>query len=95
MVSLQIKGLYAVSCPILDPKNHALAALTVPYAERLDQHSRKTVIEIEAAVGRAADVLSSRMGWREADALHPVAGFTKSSTFSEKKRTRARQTASR
>ncbi len=65
IVSLQIKGLHAVGYPILDTTNRAIAALTVPYAERLDQDSRKTVSDVETALGRAANVLSRRMGWRE------------------------------
>jgi DNA-binding IclR family transcriptional regulator len=76
MVSLQIKGLYAVSYPVLDTQNRALAALTVPYAERLDQHSRKTVPEIEVALGRAARALSERMGWRDRAASDPASGIT-------------------
>ena len=37
--SVQVRGLYAVSFPILDTQGHAIAALTVPYAERLDRSS--------------------------------------------------------
>jgi DNA-binding IclR family transcriptional regulator len=65
MISLQIKGLYAVSYPIFDTRNRALAALTVPYADRLDQSSRTTVLDVEVALGKAARALSERMGWRE------------------------------
>jgi len=65
MISLQIKGLYAVSYPIFDTRKRALAALTVPYAERLDQSSRTTVLDVEVALGKAAQALSERMGWRE------------------------------
>jgi DNA-binding IclR family transcriptional regulator len=74
MLSLQIKGLYAVSCPVLDTQNRALAALTVPYAERLDQRSRKSVPEIEVAVGEAARTLSERMGWRDREASNLASG---------------------
>ena len=41
--SVQVRGLYAVSAPILDSRGHAIAALTVPYAERIDQVNRKPV----------------------------------------------------
>lgn len=75
MVSLQIKGLYAISYPILDTQNRALAALTVPYAERLDQRSRKTVPEIEVTLGGAARTLSERMGWRGRDASDLTSGI--------------------
>jgi DNA-binding IclR family transcriptional regulator len=94
MVSLQIKGLYAVSYPILDTQSHALAALTVPYAERLDQR-RRTVPEIEAALGRAAETLSGRMGWRGGDAQHFDAGSADRPAAPARKPTPPRQTASR
>jgi DNA-binding IclR family transcriptional regulator len=67
IVSLQIKGLHAVGYPILDTQNRAIAALTVPYAERLDQSNKKTVSDVEAVLGKAARALSERMGWRNGD----------------------------
>lgn len=80
MISLQIKGLYAVSYPILDTRNRALAALTVPYAERLDQSSRTTVLDVEVALGKAARALSERMGWREGN-RHDLTSVTDVSTI--------------
>jgi DNA-binding IclR family transcriptional regulator len=65
IVSLQIKGLHAVGYPIFDTQHRAIAALTVPYAERLDLNNRKTVSDVEVALGRAARTLSERMGWRD------------------------------
>jgi DNA-binding IclR family transcriptional regulator len=59
--SAQVRGLYAVSFPILDSQRHAMAALTVPNAERLDQTRRKSIAEIEAALGAAARTLSVRI----------------------------------
>ncbi|MFL9913195.1 IclR family transcriptional regulator [Paraburkholderia sp. RL17-337-BIB-A] len=60
--SVQVRGLYAVSYPVLDPQNHAVAALTVPYAERIDQAQRKSVSDIEQALGEAAGLLCARIG---------------------------------
>jgi DNA-binding IclR family transcriptional regulator len=60
--SIQVRGLYAVSFPILDSQNHAIAALTVPYAERIDQSRRKSVSEVQSALEEAAKLLSSRIG---------------------------------
>ncbi|RYE72469.1 MAG: IclR family transcriptional regulator, partial [Oxalobacteraceae bacterium] len=60
--SVQVRGLYAVSFPILDTQGHAIAALTVPYAERLDQAQRKSIPEVTAALGEAASILSRRIG---------------------------------
>jgi len=62
--SVQVRGLYAVSFPIFDSQGHALAALTVPIAERIDQAGRKSIDEVEAALSKAASLLSSRMGGR-------------------------------
>lgn len=60
--SVQIRGLYAVSFPILDWKGHAMAALTVPYAERIDLVQRKSIATIEASLSEAAQTLTSRIG---------------------------------
>jgi DNA-binding IclR family transcriptional regulator len=60
--SVQVRGLYAVSFPILDTQGRALAALTVPYAERIDQNQRKSIPEVTAALGAAARTLSAKVG---------------------------------
>ncbi len=60
--SVQVRGLYAISCPILDTQGRALAALTVPYAERLDQSQRKSIPEATAALAAATRSLSARIG---------------------------------
>ncbi|CAM3808583.1 IclR family transcriptional regulator [Polaromonas hydrogenivorans] len=60
--SVQVRGLYAVSFPILDRQGRALAALTVPYAERIDQNRRKSIPEVTEALAAAARLLSQRVG---------------------------------
>jgi DNA-binding IclR family transcriptional regulator len=60
--SVQVRGLYAISFPILDTQGHAIAALTVPYAERIDQNQRKSVPEVTKALGAASHILSQRVG---------------------------------
>ena len=60
--SVQVRGLYAVSFPILDAQGRAIAALTVPYAERIDQLQRKSIPEVTEALGKAARTLSTRIG---------------------------------
>jgi DNA-binding IclR family transcriptional regulator len=60
--SVQVRGLWAVSYPILDTQGRAIAALTVPYAERLDQTQRKSIPEVTEALGAAARTLSVRIG---------------------------------
>ncbi|SFB20949.1 transcriptional regulator, IclR family [Collimonas sp. OK607] len=60
--SVQVRGLYAVSFPILDTQGRAIAALTVPYAERIDQSHRKTIPEVTDALRAATRTLTSRIG---------------------------------
>ena len=60
--SAQVRGLYAVAYPVLDSEGCAIAALTVPYAERIDQIHRKSIAKIEEILGAAAHSLTSRLG---------------------------------
>jgi DNA-binding IclR family transcriptional regulator len=60
--SSQVRGLYAVSYPILDSQGHANAALTVPYAERIDQAQRKPIAVIQEVLAEAAKTLSEKIG---------------------------------
>lgn len=61
----QVKGLFAISFPILDLRGYALAALTVPYADRVDLKGRKTAKEVEAILGAAAQMLTLRVSGRQ------------------------------
>jgi DNA-binding IclR family transcriptional regulator len=60
--SAQVRGLFAVSYPIRDPQSVAIAALTVPYAERIDQIQRKPIAMVEEMLGETARALSIRIG---------------------------------
>lgn len=60
--SVQVRGLYAVSFPILDTQGRAIAALTVPYSERMDHSQRKSIPEVTEALGVAAQTLAARIG---------------------------------
>jgi len=60
--SVQVRGLYAISFPILDTQGRAIAALTVPYAERIDQSLRKSVPEVTDTLRAASQTLSARIG---------------------------------
>jgi DNA-binding IclR family transcriptional regulator len=62
--SVQVRGLWAVSFPILDTQSHAVAALMVPYAERIDQGTRKSIPEVIEALRKATQSLSHRVGGR-------------------------------
>jgi DNA-binding IclR family transcriptional regulator len=63
----QVKGLFAISFPILDLRGFALAALTVPYADRLDQTGRKSVEQVRTVLDSAAQMLTSRVSGRSFD----------------------------
>jgi DNA-binding IclR family transcriptional regulator len=67
--SVQVRGLYAVSFPILDTQGRAIAALTVPYSERLDHHQRKSIPEVTQALGEATQTLAARVGGMSARAM--------------------------
>ena len=62
--SVQVRGLYAVSFPILDMQGAAIAALTVPYAERIDQAHRKPLAEIRELVGRRVTYVVDPNWWQ-------------------------------
>jgi DNA-binding IclR family transcriptional regulator len=60
--SIQIRGHFAVSYPLLDSQGNGVAAITVPYAKRIDQSQRKTIPEIQGTLQSAAHELSARIG---------------------------------
>jgi len=62
--SVQVKGLQAVSFPIRDEEGHAMAALTVPYAERIDRRGSKSLADAREALRIAARELSLRVAGR-------------------------------
>ncbi|WP_273924732.1 IclR family transcriptional regulator [Curvibacter microcysteis] len=62
--SVQVRGLYAISFPVLDTQGRAIAALTIPYAERIDQVQRPSIPQVTDALGLAAKALSERVGGR-------------------------------
>jgi DNA-binding IclR family transcriptional regulator len=69
--SVQVRGLYAVSFPILDSQGHAIAALTVPYAERIDKVDRKSIAVVEQTLEATAQTLSRRMGGPKSQSRGP------------------------
>lgn len=62
IASFQVRGLYAVSFPILDTQGRSIAALTIPYSERMDHQLRKSIPEVTEALGEAAQTLTTRLG---------------------------------
>ena len=99
--SVQVRGLYAVSFPIMDSRGHAIAALTVPYAESIDKIDRKSIAIVEETLGATAETLSRRMGGAAARAGHneaqPIAAMSDGCTrfarsFAVQRRARAART---
>ena len=68
MASRQVRGLHAISFPVLDRQGQAIAALTVPYAERIDKTERKSIATLEEILGIAAQTLSARIGGAQSTA---------------------------
>lgn len=60
--SKQYAGLYAISFPILDANNHAVATLTVPMLPRIDGVRQSSPADVTAALREAALKLSKRIG---------------------------------
>jgi DNA-binding IclR family transcriptional regulator len=58
--SYQVRGVINVSFPILDAKNHAVAALTVPCIQRV--HEEIPMKEVEQQVGETARAISAAIG---------------------------------
>jgi DNA-binding IclR family transcriptional regulator len=65
----QLAGLHAVSYPIFDSQGNALAAITVPYANRLDRLNKCSVAEVEASLGKVAKELTTRLGGRSEESI--------------------------
>ncbi|ALM83863.1 IclR family transcriptional regulator [Bordetella sp. N] len=61
MPSNQVRGVLAIAFPILDSEGRAVAALSVPYVERIDEANRP-LAEVHAATAAAAHDLTRRVG---------------------------------
>jgi DNA-binding IclR family transcriptional regulator len=62
MKSIQFSGVEAISYPILDLQQHAIAALTVPYVTRLDEKARTSVSDAQLALANIAADLNIALG---------------------------------
>jgi DNA-binding IclR family transcriptional regulator len=58
--SYQVRGIINISCPIRDAQGRAVAALTVPYIQRL--HDEVSMDEVERALVEAAKEISAAIG---------------------------------
>jgi DNA-binding IclR family transcriptional regulator len=58
--SYQVRGILNISCPICDAQGRAVAALTVPYIQRL--HDKVDIKQVELAIVAAAKEISAAIG---------------------------------
>nr|WP_228939152.1 IclR family transcriptional regulator [Paraburkholderia saeva] len=63
MSSRQVKGVRNLAYPVFGQDGHAIAALTTPYIERIDDAPVPTLAEVGEMMKKAADTLTSLMGF--------------------------------
>jgi len=68
MESTRIRGIRDVSFPVLDHRSSAVAALTVPFIERLDVSDREALARGRELLGRTAATLTASLGGRNGSA---------------------------
>ena len=62
--SLQIKGVTNISVPIFDYTNNAIAALTIPFVDRIITKDELSLEKVKKLLINSAKVLSSEMGYK-------------------------------
>jgi hypothetical protein len=60
MDSTRIRGVHDLSFPVLDPRGNAVAAMTMPYIERIDVED-VAVADARGALGETAQALSGAL----------------------------------
>ena len=63
--SLQIKGVTNISVPIFDYTNNAIAALTIPFVDRIISKGELNLDAVKKLLIKSAALLSSEMGYKE------------------------------
>lgn len=63
MPSRQIKGVVNIAFPVLGQASHVIAAINVPYIERIDQRVSPSVEQVCGSVANIAGRLSALMGY--------------------------------
>jgi len=62
MDSTRLKGIHDISYPVFDHRKSAVAAMTIPYIERLDVSGGMPVADVRAILGKAVAALSLTLG---------------------------------
>ena len=63
--SLQIKGVTNISVPIFDHTNNAIAALTIPYVDRIIARGELDLEKVKKLLIKSGGLLSSEMGYKD------------------------------
>ena len=65
--SLQVKGVTNISVPILDHTEHAIAAVTIPYLDRINKNNNndKTLNETKKILLKHSLILSKKLGYKK------------------------------
>jgi len=71
MPSRQIRGVTNAAYPVMDASGHVIAALNVPYIERIDAQSSPSLDEVKEIVGNVAARISAQMGFSGNDSEAP------------------------
>ncbi|MBI5361667.1 MAG: IclR family transcriptional regulator [Planctomycetes bacterium] len=78
MESSRVRGVHDLSVPVFDPRGHVLGALTMPYLQRIDLGSARTIAEARGELARTARTLSARIEEADADRSAPRRGEKRS-----------------
>jgi DNA-binding IclR family transcriptional regulator len=62
--SLQIKGVTNISIPIFDHTKNAIAALTIPFVDRIVKKNELSIKEVYKLLNVYGEKLSSEMGYK-------------------------------
>ena len=62
---MQIKGVTNISVPIFDYTNNAIAALTIPFVDRIISKGELNLESVKKLLIKSAALLSSEMGYKE------------------------------
>mgnify|MGYP001225071134 CR=1 FL=1 len=62
--SLQIRGVTNISIPIFDHTKNAIAALTIPFVDRIIKRDELSIIQVTKLLKIYGKKLSSQMGYR-------------------------------
>ena len=63
--SLQIKGVTNISVPIFDYTNNAIAALTIPFVDRIITKGELNLNGVKKLLIKSGELLSSEMGYKD------------------------------